>query len=55
MEKPLTAEIQANYRDMYQLAECVVANMPTFSAYTLSPNETVYIDLHFMAAKERYK
>lgn len=55
MENPLTAEIQANYRDMYQLAECVVSNMPTFSPYTLSPNEIAYIALHFMAAKERYK
>ncbi|SUO80222.1 BglG family transcription antiterminator [Streptococcus equinus] len=55
MENPLTAEIQANYRDMYQLAERVVSNMPTFSAYTLSPNEIAYISLHFMAAKERYK
>lgn len=55
MENPLTAEIQANYRDMYQLAERVVANMPTFSPYTLSPNEIAYIALHFMAAKERYK
>ena len=55
MENPLTAEIKANYRDMYQLAERVVANMPTFSAYTLSPNEIAYIALHFMAAKERYK
>lgn len=55
MEKPLTAEIQANYRDMYQLAERVVSNMPTFSPYTLSPNEIAYIALHFMAAKERYK
>ncbi|WP_423213817.1 BglG family transcription antiterminator [Streptococcus equinus] len=55
MENPLTAEIQANYRDMYQLAERVVSNMPTFSPYTLSPNEIAYIALHFMAAKERYK
>lgn len=55
MENPLTAEIQANYRDMYQLAERVVSNMPTFSPYTLSPNEIAYISLHFMAAKERYK
>ena len=55
MENPLTAEIQANYRDMYQLAESVVSNMPTFSPYTLSPNEIAYIALHFMAAKERYK
>lgn len=55
MENPLTAEIQANYRDMYQLAERVVSNMPTFSTYTLSPNEIAYISLHFMAAKERYK
>lgn len=55
MENPLTAEIQANYRDMYQLAERVVSNMPTFSTYTLSPNEIAYIALHFMAAKERYK
>lgn len=55
MENPLTAEIQANYRDMYQLAERVVSNMPTFSPYTLSPNEIAYIVLHFMAAKERYK
>ena len=55
MENPLTAEIKANYRDMYQLAERVVANMPTFSAYTLSPDEIAYIALHFMAAKERYK
>ncbi len=55
MENPLTAEIQANYRDMYQLAERVVLNMPTFSPYTLSPNEIAYIALHFMAAKERYK
>ena len=55
MENPLTAEIKANYRDMYQLAERVVANMPTFSAYTLSPNEIAYIALHFMAAKERHK
>ena len=46
---------QANYRDMYQLAERVVSNMPTFSPYTLSPNEIAYIALHFMAAKERYK
>lgn len=55
MENPLTAEIQANYRDMYQLAERVVSNMPTFSPYNLSPNEIAYIALHFMAAKERYK
>lgn len=55
MENPLTAEIQANYRDMYQLAERVASNMPTFSPYTLSPNEIAYISLHFMAAKERYK
>lgn len=55
MENPLTAEIQANYRDMYQLAERVASNMPTFSPYTLSPNEIAYIALHFMAAKERYK
>ncbi|SFF83402.1 BglG family transcription antiterminator [Streptococcus equinus] len=55
MENPLTAEIQANYRDMYQLAERVVSNMPIFSPYTLSPNEIAYIALHFMAAKERYK
>ncbi len=55
MENPLTAEIQANYRDMYQLAERVVSNMPTFSPYTLSSNEIAYIALHFMAAKERYK
>ncbi|WP_027968676.1 BglG family transcription antiterminator [Streptococcus equinus] len=55
MENPLTAEIQANYRDMYQLAERVVSNMPTFSPYTLSQNEIAYIALHFMAAKERYK
>ncbi|UOC10338.1 BglG family transcription antiterminator [Streptococcus equinus] len=55
MENPLTAEIQANYRDMYRLAERVVSNMPTFSPYTLSPNEIAYIALHFMAAKERYK
>ena len=32
----IDAEIKANYRDMYQLAERVVANMPTFS------------DLHFI-------
>ena len=55
MENPLTSEIRAKYNDMYELAEHVVKNMPTFSAYTLTPNEIAYIALHFMAAKERYK
>lgn len=55
MENPLTSEIRAKYNDMYELAEHVVKNMSTFSAYTLTPNEIAYIALHFMAAKERYK
>lgn len=55
LENPLTTEIQANYQEMYQLAEQVITTMPTFQSFSLTPNETAYIALHFMAAKERYK
>lgn len=55
LENPLTSEIQANYQEMYQLAEQVITTMPTFQSFSLTPNETAYIALHFMAAKERYK
>lgn len=55
LENPLTAEIQANYQEMYQLAEQVITTMPTFQSFSLKPNEIAYIALHFMAAKERYK
>lgn len=55
LENPLTAEIQANYQEMYQLAEQVITSMPTFQSFSLTPNEIAYIALHFMAAKERYK
>ncbi|WP_431770574.1 BglG family transcription antiterminator [Streptococcus gallolyticus] len=55
LENPLTTEIQANYQEMYQLAEQVITTMPTFQSFSLTPNEIAYIALHFMAAKERYK
>ena len=55
LENPLTTEIQANYQEMYQLAEQVITTMPTFQSFSLTLNETAYIALHFMAAKERYK
>lgn len=55
LENPLTTEIQANYQEMYQLAEQVITTMPTFQSFSLAPNEIAYIALHFMAAKERYK
>lgn len=55
LENPLTTEIQANYQEMYQLAEQVITTMPTFQSFPLTPNEIAYIALHFMAAKERYK
>lgn len=55
LENPLTTEIQANYQEMYQLAEQVITTMPTFQSFLLTPNEIAYIALHFMAAKERYK
>lgn len=55
LENPLTTEIQANYQEMYQLAEQVITSMPTFQSCSLPPNEIAYIALHFMAAKERYK
>lgn len=55
LENPLTTEIQANYQEIYQLAEQVITTMPTFQSFSLTPNETAYIALHFMAAKERYK
>lgn len=55
LENPLTTKIQANYQEMYQLAEQVITTMPTFQSFSLTPNEIAYIALHFMAAKERYK
>jgi len=55
LENPLTTEIQANYQEMYQLAEQVITSMPTFQSFSLTSNEIAYIALHFMAAKERYK
>lgn len=55
LENPLTTEIQANYQEMYQLAEQVITTMSTFQSFSLTPNEIAYIALHFMAAKERYK
>ena len=55
LENPLTTEIQANYQEMYQLAEQIITTMPTFQSFSLTPNEIAYIALHFMAAKERYK
>ena len=55
LENPLTTEIQANYQEMYQLAEQVITTMPTFQSFSLTPNEIAYIALYFMAAKERYK